>query len=1274
MGSTVDSDEAEGLFSKRSSSNILSDPRILQHLRIVAREAHQESLAGVPENEETDLENQQRDLYDKITAYNKRNQLGAFKILARENLNYEGALRFYFLDGGKELTKAVKLNSRTTVKELLPSLVEKFRPGLEAELVGFSKLYAVQEQDEICLDQTEWPLVIALNATKPIRFILRINKDEKLATDVPNEANPATNGKLNADVLLRPDGGRIEKRDRPLSGGVYDFMYAGRDKSIKMTAGAVYDKKAQNSPKPKKNQAHRTKGRSLGAVLKLPKKNRTLERGSELSTNHMVPGVLKVFGSGISQDSNYKSVKATTNSDADSIVRQALGKYKLDSADPEEFVLCDVVGYFRKVSTEKETQMRWVTEYARVVGEKEHPLVLQSLWQPSGNRSRRFELHRKASAVDAVDGAGAGSANNGIARKKATIVSQPPDIALLRKQPSISTTSEGSESGAFDSPQRSRVDDGSISHSNLTFNVSTAIEVPYLLLIRGSGIAEDYLLHRLDEETMVIGRPTIGKKHPDIPLYSDDLQTQHCQIFKKFPADNESVAESEEGVLENVFIEPFPNCEVLVNGMTITEAILLTPGDLLQIGSHYVFLYKDPLRIIDSNLILDWLPGAAGNGHHASAHGKAQVIQMQQVARNPKRLSLSYELEDEDKLLEYLVTICEPAHEDDFELVASYLFILAIEFSAFNHTDVDTRRLILKVTNLIQGVAWEKTKGITETNVEGEIDPLKSLNEIIPDLKQILFWMSNALEMLHFLQDNLSTYLPGTFHVNSASNDPEEEALANADEELLNVLEEVAMFTFQQTVYHLTKVLYVALPLILDTNPFQKLEDDEGRDGDELEGAEIVVQIFQTVYDLITSFHVHHQIVRQLFAYLFFFTNASLFNTLMDRGAGGKFYRWAKGAQIRGNLDLLEGWALDVGLQEEAADYLRKLSSAADVLATPKVQLLQATWQSLRHDFPVLNAAQLHKILTEYQVGAGKSRPAEWRPIPDEVDSALKDEEILESFSTHPPFLFPTSDYLLDLESDSPHPVVKETLDNLKASFGSGKDPQLLTSTPRQPQVLIQAPDSDGTSRHSTPLSSAKSSPPTSLTASPKKLVNTFSSSDPTLNNVDPNRLSNRLKNHVNGISKSASWGDIAHPSRTSKKARRSRDAGQKPEFEVQSNQSEGALDEEYYRRGSDAQDDVFVVELNKGDTGIGVGLIDGLYTPLKSNGIYVRTLVATGPAAKDGRLKLGDRILAVNGTSLVGADYQSAMKLIRNAGNHLTFLVAKSDQSVAMKITASTC
>lgn len=109
-------------------------------------------------------------------------------------------------------------------------------------------------------------------------------------------------------------------------------------------------------------------------------------------------------------------------------------------------------------------------------------------------------------------------------------------------------------------------------------------------------------------------------------------------------------------------------------------------------------------------------------------------------------------------------------------------------------------------------------------------------------------------------------------------------------------------------------------------------------------------------------------------------------------------------------------------------------------------------------------------------------------------------------------------------------------------------------------------------------------------------------------------------------------------------------------------------------RETGDRQDDVFIVELEKGDDGIGLGLIDGLYTPLRSPGIYVRTLVAGGPAMKDGRLRLGDRILAVNGTSLVGADYQSAMQQIRQSGQQLSFLVAKSDIHVAMKITASSC
>ena len=82
-----------------------------------------------------------------------------------------------------------------------------------------------------------------------------------------------------------------------------------------------------------------------------------------------------------------------------------------------------------------------------------------------------------------------------------------------------------------------------------------------------------------------------------------------------------------------------------------------------------------------------------------------------------------------------------------------------------------------------------------------EEDPMNLLNKVLPELKPVLFWMSNALEMLHFLQNRLSTYLLPKEQVTT-----NKDALLTADEELLTVLEEVIMFTFQQTVYHLTKV------------------------------------------------------------------------------------------------------------------------------------------------------------------------------------------------------------------------------------------------------------------------------------------------------------------------------------------------------------------------------------------------------------------------------------------------------------------------------------
>lgn len=45
-------------------------------------------------------------------------------------------------------------------------------------------------------------------------------------------------------------------------------------------------------------------------------------------------------------------------------------------------------------------------------------------------------------------------------------------------------------------------------------------------------------------------------------------------------------------------------------------------------------------------------------------------------------------------------------------------------------------------------------------------------------------------------------------------------------------------------------------------------------------------------------------------------------------------------------------------------------------------------------------------------------------------------------------------------------------------------------------------------------------------------------------------------------------------------------------------------------------------------------------HTPLEAPGLYIQTLLPGSPAASDGRLSLGDQILEVNGSSLMGVSY----------------------------------
>ncbi|MED6246836.1 hypothetical protein AMECASPLE_035105 [Ameca splendens] len=63
----------------------------------------------------------------------------------------------------------------------------------------------------------------------------------------------------------------------------------------------------------------------------------------------------------------------------------------------------------------------------------------------------------------------------------------------------------------------------------------------------------------------------------------------------------------------------------------------------------------------------------------------------------------------------------------------------------------------------------------------------------------------------------------------------------------------------------------------------------------------------------------------------------------------------------------------------------------------------------------------------------------------------------------------------------------------------------------------------------------------------------------------------------------------------------------------------------------------------------------------MKVKGIFIRAVVPDTPAAKCKKLEPGDRILAVNGVSLLGLDYESGKELIQSSGARLRFLLARS-------------
>jgi len=91
---------------------------------------------------------------------------------------------------------------------------------------------------------------------------------------------------------------------------------------------------------------------------------------------------------------------------------------------------------------------------------------------------------------------------------------------------------------------------------------------------------------------------------------------------------------------------------------------------------------------------------------------------------------------------------------------------------------------------------------------------------------------------------------------------------------------------------------------------------------------------------------------------------------------------------------------------------------------------------------------------------------------------------------------------------------------------------------------------------------------------------------------------------------------------------------------------------------------------LERGKTGLGFNIKGGKDMQLfkGDNGIYVAKLKEDGAAAIDGRLKVGDKILEVNGVSLENVKHEVAVSTFVKAGGNVTMVVQPGAELIARK------
>lgn len=193
----------------------------------------------------------------------------------------------------------------------------------------------------------------------------------------------------------------------------------------------------------------------------------------------------------------------------------------------------------------------------------------------------------------------------------------------------------------------------------------------------------------------------------DVVLYAPDVLPQHCCVQHL----DVTRTQAEGSRRTPALLKPLHGASVTHNGVRLNGQAELFPGDLIGLGQHYLFMFKDPTAP-DLQHVPTWMaslsPIASAlpcNSSSVRRHRTSKRVSACWRDPDERVLSIIYDLYKEDKILEKILTIVDPKGPEH-KLIPAFLLCLCIQHSAANWEMTNFCKLLLKIANQIQLAMW----------------------------------------------------------------------------------------------------------------------------------------------------------------------------------------------------------------------------------------------------------------------------------------------------------------------------------------------------------------------------------------------------------------------------------------------------------------------------------------------------------------------------------------------------------------------------------------